>query len=779
METAAETSRPGLDILGDSPKGSRSSATLPTLPGDDLRQIMWRFANRFDMQMAVQAARSVARGPVAQLVQQGERSTHEWTEAKNSLLKAFDESGITAAGLDVEFGGYIEGPKNLLLSLIAFELAWVDGGAATCSLATNLALAPIIERGTAEQREHYMRASAPPPAGDNRPVSRGAFVLTEPLPYVGVETGLLSGKIRVAEWADGKEPILHVEKRGRFITNMDFASYATAAVETDDPRIKSSCMVILEEGDDGAFDRGAVTKKLVHQLSSTRDPIFNLKVPASRIIGGYQIKDGVIVPNYTHSEVIEAVFRRTRVPVGLMTSAKLLSAVEPVIRYQRNRFRGAESLTPGTPRYELGLQQKEDALLRLVDVCALGEAGASLGFATARLLDEFDQLDHRRDAIFAEHGADTARARLKVVARYEPEVLEFIALRSKRARSSAEEARLAQLQENELIQYLHGDAMANILAPAVKLWNTSNGVGLMRQAVTLMGGYGITEDCPGFLPLKWMDAQLEATYEGPESVQRRHLAATMTNEIFLSQFRSWIKELRGIANIRPGTGACTVATAMQLWLHSIDYLRTGKDADGVKLFNSNRQGATFPMADALCWLLAARYLIMDALELEVKGPENPVVAEGLDGYLNFYTDLCHVVAAQAAGEVGRTCAELVFGYQRHLSWSSRTSNTVNGNTGNGNMANGGTSNANACYSTQELAELESTIAGIESQGTDVLESDCRPPKAGPCFRFAGYERFCQLRTKLDGCVVGCRLAKDRAAVALTKVMIPETLDYPS
>jgi hypothetical protein len=36
-------------------------------------------------------------------------------------------------------------------------------------------------------------------------------------------------------------------------------------------------------------------------------------------------------------------------------------------------------------------------------------------------------------------------------------------------------------------------------------------------------GYGITEDCPGFLANKWMDAQLEATYEGPEAVQRRHL----------------------------------------------------------------------------------------------------------------------------------------------------------------------------------------------------------------------------------------------------------------
>jgi hypothetical protein len=83
-----------------------------------------------------------------------------------------------------------------------------------------------------------------------------------------------------------------------------------------DPRIKGSCVVILEDTDEGSFDRGTPTKKLVHQLSSTGDPIFSLKVPASRIVGGYTVKDGVIVPNYNHGEIIEAVFRRTRVPVA-------------------------------------------------------------------------------------------------------------------------------------------------------------------------------------------------------------------------------------------------------------------------------------------------------------------------------------------------------------------------------------------------------------------------------------------------------------------------------
>ena len=105
--------------------------SLNTLPTDDVRQLMWRFADRYELQMLVQGARGVARGPVARLVAEGARNSHEWTPLKASLLPHFDESGITAAFLDPEDGGFIPGPKNLALALIAFELSWVDAGAAT------------------------------------------------------------------------------------------------------------------------------------------------------------------------------------------------------------------------------------------------------------------------------------------------------------------------------------------------------------------------------------------------------------------------------------------------------------------------------------------------------------------------------------------------------------------------------------------------------------------------------------------------------------------------
>ena len=731
---------------------------LRTLPGDDVRQVMWRFSQRYDLQMLVQSVRQVARGPVARMVAEGQRNTHEWTEKKNELLLHYDECGATGVFMEPHQGGFIEGPKNLAMALTAFELAWVDAGAATGSLAVHLALSPIHERGTQEQQDRYMTLASPPRPGEDRKPWRGAFALTEPIPYVGVDTGMLGGKVRVAEWEPGKEPILHVEKRGRFITNMGFANFVTAAVDTADERIKSSCMIILEEGDPGTFDRGTPTKKLVHQLSSTNDPIFSLRVPASRIIGGYTVKDGVIVPRYSHEEIIAAVFKHTRVPVGIMTAAKLLSAIEPVIRYQRGRFRGAAQARPGSPRYELGLQVREDVLHRLTDVWATGEAACSLGFQTARLFDELDPLEKVKFRILEEKGI-SGRGELKLFKEVNARAVELVRLEAL-PEAERDAARIAELEADPLVRYAVLDSAGAVLCPATKLWDTGYGATVMREAVSLMGGYGITEDCPGFLGNKWMDAQLEATYEGPEAVQRRQLSVCMGNEVFLAQFESWIRELRHIASQRPDTGACELASAMALWLYTYRHLLGATDAMGGKLFQAPRQGVTFPLGDALSWLMAARAFILDVVALEVDGPANPVVAEGLPGLVRFYQDLSHVQASRAAGEVGRICAELVYGYNKHPEWDEEA--------------------RQACYDATELEQLEDLIPGIGSCAVDVIDAGGgHPEKAGPCARCSSVADFAALRMKLDQCLTGSRLAKDRCAEAISKVMIPEALDYPA
>jgi hypothetical protein len=192
-----------------------------------------------------------------------------------------------------------------------------------------------------------------------------------------------------------------------------------------------------------------------------------------------------------------------------------------------------------------------------------------------------------------------------------------------------------------------------------------------------MGGYGITEDCPGYLANKWMDSQLETTYEGPEAVQRRQLTITMTTPLFLAQLRNWIREMRTIASERPGTGACTLATAMTMWMWTLHYTQEGKDADGNKLYTGPRQAVTFALAD-------------------------------------------------------------------------------------------------------EIEEYEGFIPGLGSVALDVIgEHGEHPSKAGPCAGCAGSADFLRLQNKLATCLTGSRLARDRAAETVSKVMIPEALDYPA
>ncbi|MCX8108200.1 MAG: acyl-CoA dehydrogenase, partial [Verrucomicrobiae bacterium] len=167
-------------------------------------------------------------------------------------------------------------------------------------------------------------------------------------------------------------------------------------------------------------------------------------------------------------------------------------------------------------------------------------------------------------------------------------------------------------------------------------------------------------------------------------------------------------------------------------------------------FHKTRQGVTFALADALCWILAARQFILDVTELRIKGSENPALAESLPGLVSFFTDLANVQAARAAGEVGRIAAELVYGYRCDL---------------------GTRAGRDACYSESTSPE-SAPNAHIHSAAADSESADLAlfPTEL---------QQFAKLRMKLDICLAGSRLAKDRAAQALTTVMVPEALDYPA
>lgn len=203
---------------------------------------------------------------------------------------------------------------------------------------------------------------------------------------------------------------------------------------------------------------------------------------------------------------------------------------------------------------------------------------------------------------------------------------------------------------------------------------------------------------------------------------RDRLRHAVTSFEFRSLLPAWVRELRQAASSQPDTGACTIATALELWSWTFEHLPSGTViAD--------------EMAAAMGSLMAARTFTLDAVQGSAER-----------------RDLAHVYAARVAAQTGATCAELVFGYRRHLTWDAEGCST--------------------CFAAEELDSIEAIVPGFSAGGRasiDVIEGDgSHPVKAGPCASFDGMDAFLRLRNRLDGCLTGARIAKDRAAAAIVK-----------
>jgi hypothetical protein len=238
------------------------------------------------------------------------------------------------------------------------------------------------------------------------------------------------------------------------------------------------------------------------------------------------------------------------------------------------------------------------------------------------------------------------------------------------------------------------------------------------------------------------DALLAGKPDDPVTHDR--VLNAMTAPEFLSFVPQLVRELREVASSRPDTGACTVASALELWSWTMNHFRAGEGARGEWAAR-----AVDELTAILCPLLAARSFV-----LEVAG----MTSAGTPAEVESRPDLCHVQAAHAAASAGAACAELVFGYRRHMVWDSE--------------------GCASCYGGDELDELEAMAPGIASSAraaADVVEADgSHAAKAGPCARFDGLDAFMRLRNRLDGCLTGARLARDRAAAAIGRSMAATT-----
>ena len=322
---------------------------------DQLHWTLWRIADCPAVIATAQAARQVASNVAAPLLDRGADSCCEWTAPKAELLPALDAGGLTSLLSSAQNN------TTMHLAMAAWELAWVDSGPAACNLSGCLAQMPIREFGSAAQRARYL---------DNPRFRHGALCLTEALPGAGSDALFLEGSFQAVQTESGEIELV-IEKRGRFTSHMDFADFVVAAVQARGAGVQGSALVILEPGDAGEFERGAAVRKLGYRMASTTNPVFRLRVSVTRIIGGHGIEDGKLSAKIDHRRCLGAALRRARAILSLMTAVKALATVQELAAPCRA---SADS----------------QLLERTVELWAVGEAAASLGFAATRACDEMD-----------------------------------------------------------------------------------------------------------------------------------------------------------------------------------------------------------------------------------------------------------------------------------------------------------------------------------------------------------------------------------------------------
>jgi hypothetical protein len=226
----------------------------------------------------------------------------------------------------------------------------------------------------------------------------------------------------------------------------------------------------------------------------------------------------------------------------------------------------------------------------------------------------------------------------------------------------------------------------------------------------------------------------------------------MTSAALTTALEQYGREMRAVAAEAPATGACAIGTALDLWLWTFQHVQqsTGgsQPAGGdqaTEIDRRRRERDLASLCDALAGLLSARALVASGCSQAEESADASIVTP-------LFADLCHAASARAAGDVGRICADIVFGRLEHPTWDPA---------------------CEACIAAGDADALEGIMPGM-SYGArlteDVLEEDgSHPEKAGPCVRLDALQGFISRRNKLDGCLSGARTAADRAARALQEL----------
>lgn len=239
---------------------------------------------------------------------------NEWEEAGEfpvSLYPLFGELGFLGIGFPEELGGT---GGDVFDMVVANEelMRSGSGGFAAGIGSLNIALPPIVKKGTAEQKERFVK-----------PVLQGkriaALGITEP------GGGSDVANIQTTAVKDGDYYIVNGAKT--FITSGARADQLTCAVRTGGPGAHGISFLLMEKDMPG-YAVGKCLKKTGWWASDTAEIFFdNCRVPAENLIGEENMGFYTIMEN----------FQMERLQLCIMANVTAQLALEEARKYTKER----------------------------------------------------------------------------------------------------------------------------------------------------------------------------------------------------------------------------------------------------------------------------------------------------------------------------------------------------------------------------------------------------------------------------------------------------------
>ena len=238
----------------------------------------------------------------------------DWEEAgefPRSIYTLFGDLGFLGVGFPEELGG--SGGDVFDLIAVSEELMRAGSGGFAAGIGSlNIALPPIVKKGTPEQQERFVR-----PVLEGRRIA--ALGITEP------SGGSDVANLQTTAVRDGEDYVVNGSKA--FITSGVRADQLTCAVRTGGEGAHGISFLVIEKDMPG-YSVGTPLKKTGWWASDTAEIFFDdCRVPVANLIGEENMGFYIIMEN----------FQMERLSLAVMANMTALLALEEAMAYTKER----------------------------------------------------------------------------------------------------------------------------------------------------------------------------------------------------------------------------------------------------------------------------------------------------------------------------------------------------------------------------------------------------------------------------------------------------------